>query len=64
MSHDNGGSFNRRIILTQAYNPRHDLVRQTDVHQDYVVIIIVNDAIDEGNQFRMFLHTEAALKYR
>jgi hypothetical protein len=40
------------------------LVGEPDVHQDDVVVIMVNDAIEECNELCVLLRGESALEYR
>jgi hypothetical protein len=63
-SNDGGPALKRRIGLSQADDSGSDLARQSDIHENDVVIVMVNDAVKKGNEFRMTLRGQAAVKYR
>ena len=54
-SNDGRPALKRRISLPQADDSGSDLARQSDIHEDDMVIVMVNDAVKEGNEFRMTL---------
>ena len=54
-SNDRRPALERRIGLAEADDSGSDLARQSDIHENDVVIVMVNDAVKKGNEFRMTL---------
>jgi hypothetical protein len=47
----------RSIEFSEAYDPRNHLVRRTDSYEYHVVMIVMNDAVEQRDEFRMALST-------
>ena len=54
-SNDGRPALKRRIGLPQADDSGSDLARQSDIHENDVVVVMVNDAVKKGNEFSMTL---------
>ena len=63
-SNDDGFACNRLEVLAQAYHPRDDAVSGADVDQQDVIVVVMDDAVEQSDEFGLALCTESALEYR
>lgn len=52
------------VVLAQAYYSRHYTISETDIYQQNVILIVMDDAIEQCDQFRMSLLTQPTLEHR
>ena len=49
-------------VLTQAYYARRDAVCRSEVYQEHVVLVVMDDPVQQRDELRLALHAEAALE--
>src|SRR5690606_13911977 len=60
---DHRRTFYGPKILAQAYHSGHDPISRPDVHQQHVILIMMDDSVEEEHQFGLALRTHAALEH-
>jgi hypothetical protein len=60
--HNHGATLDYIIRFPQAGDPRHDILGDADIHQEYVILVVVDDPVQQLHQFGMAHRRQAALK--
>ena len=61
-SDDDGGAFDRGEVAAQAGDVRRHPVGRAHVHEDDVIVGVMDHAVEQGDQFGMALPVEPALE--